>query len=117
MNKAVFIYNEIRRLRKEPPVNILLLAKLEFARLVLFGMIYAYQTTALIARHYPIFLPYYISYMSAINQCIAIWTSWSFADTMLYKCEQQQCNTQKHKSLVQYVQPITAKYSDEAEVK
>ena len=30
MNKAIFIYNEIRRLRKEPPVNFLLLAKLEF---------------------------------------------------------------------------------------
>ena len=94
-----------------------LFVKLEFVRLVLFGMIYAYQTTALVARHHPIFLPYYISYMSAINQCIAIGTSWCFADTMLYKCEQKQCNTQKHKCLVQYIQPITAKYSNKAEGK
>ena len=95
----------------------LIFVKLEFVRLVLFGMIYAYQTTALVARHHPIFLPYYISYMSAINQCIAIGTSWCFADTMLYKCEQKKCNTQKHKCLVQYIQPITGKYSNKAEGK
>ena len=83
--------------------------------LVSFGMIYAYQTAALVARHHSVFLPKYISNMSAVNQCIAIWTSWCFADTMLYKSKKKQCNTQKHKYLVQYIQPITAKYSKKAE--
>ena len=55
--------------------------------------------------------------MSAINNCIAIWTPWCHADTLFCKSEKEQCNTKKHKYLVQYIQPITTKYSDQAKNK
>ena len=80
-------------------------------------MIYAHQTTTLFTRYRPIFLSFYTSYMSAINNCIAIWTPWCHADTLFCKSEKEQCNTKKYKCLVQYIQPIMTKYSDQAKNK